>query len=284
MHTAEPLILNGRDSSFTFADPADKHSRIARRVGSASAANVRLSVSLVTCKRPAVAISRRRCHTAAAGVMSGRSVRSAVLVAVAGCASRQPATTAVPPCFPLYPLASGARWTYDVDVVAGEGSGSTEQHVRVARVVGDASRAGPDWRFRIDSAPLPADTAVAAVERYRLAAGTLHDADDSLRDHEFLVPKPEQRAAWGGPRTFYPPGDGVWKVIDFFDLPPYHGCVKVHAQLEYGEITHVYCADVGPVTSEYHERAPRSHDDPTPGHHRDETWRLREFTPGTCAR
>jgi hypothetical protein len=38
-------MSNGRDSSFTFAFPLANRFRIARRVGSASAANVRLNVS-----------------------------------------------------------------------------------------------------------------------------------------------------------------------------------------------------------------------------------------------
>jgi hypothetical protein len=43
-HTAGPLMSNGRDSSFTFAGPAASRFKIARRVGSASAANVWLNV------------------------------------------------------------------------------------------------------------------------------------------------------------------------------------------------------------------------------------------------
>jgi hypothetical protein len=40
-------MSNGRDSSFTFAGPEASRFKIARRVGSASAANVRLNVSTV---------------------------------------------------------------------------------------------------------------------------------------------------------------------------------------------------------------------------------------------
>jgi hypothetical protein len=217
-------------------------------------------------------------------LMRRQSLHRGVLLAAFGCASHQATTTDLPPCFHLYPFAGGARWTYDVDVVSGDGDASTEQHLRVVRVVGSAERDGAEWRFRVDSKPLPGDHGVDAVERYRLANGNLYDADDSLSDHLFLVPKPEQSGAWGGPRSFFPPGDGHWKVVDFDDAPPHRDCVKVHAQLKYGEITHVYCAGVGPVTSEYHERAPRSRSDEAVGHHRDETWRLRDFAPGTCAR
>ncbi|HEY5951768.1 MAG TPA: hypothetical protein VIV40_40010 [Kofleriaceae bacterium] len=220
--------------------------------------------------------------------MTWRSLHRALLLAVVGCTSHHapaPVTTAdVPPCFPLYPLAPGARWTYDVDVVFGEGDASAQQHLRVVRVVADAARDGAEWRFRLDSKPLPTDSAVAAAERYRLAGGSLYDADDSQVDHLFLVPKPEQAVAWGGSRSFFPPGDGLWKVVDFEDAPPYHDCVKVHAELKYGDVTHVYCAGVGPVRSEYHERAPRSRTDEAIGHHRDEVWRLREVAAGTCAR
>jgi len=45
LHTAGPLMSNGRDSSFTFAGPAASRFKIARRVGSASAANVWLNAS-----------------------------------------------------------------------------------------------------------------------------------------------------------------------------------------------------------------------------------------------
>lgn len=216
--------------------------------------------------------------------MSWRSLQRVVLLAVAGCMSHQATTTGVPPCFQLYPLAAGARWTYDVDVVSGEGSASTRQHVRVVRVVGDAARDGAQWRFRIDTKPLPADTGVNAVERYRLAGGRLYDADDNRSDDLFLVAHPEQFVAWGGPRSFYGPGGGYWKVVDFQDAPPYHDCVKVRAELKYGDITHVFCSGVGPVTSEYHARLPRSRRDGALGHHRDELWRLRAFAPGTCTR
>ncbi len=210
----------------------------------------------------------------------------ALILLAAGCASRPTTatTTAVPPCFQLYPLAAGARWTYDVDVVSGEGPASTPQHVRAVRVVGDAARDGAAWRFRIDTKPLPSETAVEAAVRYRLAGGNLYDAEDSASDHLYLVARPEQASAWGGPSSFYPSGDGQWKAVDFLDVPPYHDCVKVHSELKYGDITHVYCSGVGPVTSEYHEKLPQSRYDGSLGYHRDEVWRLREFTPGTCAR
>lgn len=214
-------------------------------------------------------------------------MRALLLLAV-GCATPPPATpaqpTRVPPCFPLYPLAPGARWTYDVDIVSGEGDASTHEQLHVVRAVAEAEPAGTEWRFRVDTTPLPRDSAVAAAEWFRLAGAGLYDADDTADEHLFLVPKPEQVAAWGGPRSFYPPGDGLWKVVDFEDAPPYHDCVKVRAQQKYGDVTHVYCSGVGPVTSEYHERAPRSHDDAALGHHRDEVWQLRDVVAGTCTR
>jgi hypothetical protein len=217
--------------------------------------------------------------------MSSRSIQRALLLVAFGCSHHAPATattTGVPPCFLFYPLAPGARWTYDVQVVSGEGDASTP--LRVVRVVSDAVRDGAEWRFRVDSKPLPSDSGVAAAQRYRVAGGNLYDADDSLSDHLLLVPKPEQVVAWGGSRSFFPAGDGIWRVVDFEDAPPYHDCVKVHAELKYGDVTHVYCSGVGPVTSEYHEAAPRSRTEDAVGHRRDEVWRLREVAPGTCAR
>lgn len=224
--------------------------------------------------------------------MSWRPFPGALLAATLGCGPHQPSTpapagpptTATPPCFELYPLGAGARWTYDVNISAGDGDANTQESMRVVRVVAEASAAGAEWRFRVDTTPLPRDSAVEATEHFRLASGNLYDADDSDSEHLFLVSKPEQSAAWGGPRSFYPPGDGLWKVVDFEDAPPYHDCVKVRAELKYGEVVHVFCAGVGPVTSEYHERAPRSRTDAALGHHRDEVWRLREVSAGACAR
>lgn len=216
--------------------------------------------------------------------MTSRSFHGVMWLALAGCTMRQARPAPVPPCFQLFPVAPGARWAYDVDVVSADGATSTHQRARVVRIVGDVARDGAAWRFRLDTGPLPADTGVSAVARYRLAGGNLYDADDSLPDHMFLAANPAERAAWGGPRWFYGPDGGYWNVVDFEDAPPYHDCVKVHAERKYGDVMHVYCAGVGPVMSEYRETTPRSRDDGRVGHRRDEIWRLRSFAPGTCTR
>ncbi|MEP6862833.1 MAG: hypothetical protein ABJE66_19560 [Deltaproteobacteria bacterium] len=207
-------------------------------------------------------------------------MKSCLLLGVIGC-THAAMPSRPPRCFPLYPLAANARWTYDVTIVAGEGDASTTRHVRVVRSVGEMT---PDGRTRLDTAPAPEDSGVEATERYRVTPDRIYDGDNTVDENLRLVATPEKSLAWGGPRWFYAPGDGQWKFVGRVDAAPYHDCVKVLSNTKYGETTQVYCAGVGPVVSEYRESVPRSHDDPALGHHRDATWQLRELVPGKCAR
>ncbi|HWO26268.1 MAG TPA: hypothetical protein VNO30_46390 [Kofleriaceae bacterium] len=195
-----------------------------------------------------------------------------------------PAGADTPPCFRLFPLAPGASWTYDVELTSS--TNGVEQHARarVVRTIASVTRDPAGWHFRVDNARLPEDSAVEATEHFLLADALLYDGNAASPENLRLVAAPEEQLAWGGPPGFFPPGQGVWTLEDIIDAPPRHACARVRARLEYGEIVHVYCPEVGPITSEYHERVPRSRYDGRLGHGRDELWRLRDFSPGRCAR
>jgi hypothetical protein len=195
-----------------------------------------------------------------------------------------PADAEAPPCFRLFSLAPGASWTYDVELTSS--TNGVEQHgrARVVRTIAGVTRDPAGWHFRVDNARLPDDSAVEATEHFLLADALLYAADEASPASLLLVAAPEEQHAWGGAPGFFPPGEGAWTLEDIIDAPPRHACARVRGHLKYGEIVHVYCPDVGPIASEYHERVPRSRSDSRLGHGRDEIWRLRDFSPGRCAR
>ncbi len=209
---------------------------------------------------------------------------AALLAACAGAPGKTPEKPDAPRPLPLYPLAAGAAWTYDVTVDY-YGRDQEMHHWRgtVTREITHVERSGEAWIFALHTSPYPEqdDTwehlVLTSAGLYRFHEGWdyrpfLAGRETDVGFAQILVDSPERAKRWGffeGAESGYA---WTWEGSEPITTPAgaFSDCRRATLRTNPDHTTVWYCPGVGPARQEL-------------GHHgtpRDETWTLRSFTPG----